>query len=214
MRFVAPIALVTTLSLPAAADWPVYRGDPLMSGADVGPRPAPFPDKLDERWAFKTGNAIEGAPAVVNGVVYVGSFDKHLYAIELATGKPKWKTKLGAFKASPGVKGDKVYIGDLDGRFYCVNAADGKPVWTFETEGEITSGCNFHGDNILVGSHDATLYCLSPDGKKLWDVKTEGPVNGSPVVVGDTTFLAGCDSNLHVLDARSGKELGVVDLGG
>jgi outer membrane protein assembly factor BamB len=39
-------------------------------------------------------------------------------------------------------------------------------------------------------------------------------VNGSPVVVGDTTFVAGCDSVLHVLDAKTGKELGAVDLGG
>ncbi len=28
---------------------------------------------------------------IANGVVYVGSFDKHFYAVELATGKQKWK---------------------------------------------------------------------------------------------------------------------------
>jgi outer membrane protein assembly factor BamB len=208
------VALAATLLLSSAvvADWPLYRGDPLMSG--VGRNPLPLPDKLQERWTFKTGNVIEGAPAVVNGVVYVGSFDKHLYAIDLATGQQKWKTKLGAFKASPSVRGDRVYVGDLDGRFYCVNAADGKPVWTFETDGEITSGCNFHGNNVLIGSHDATLYCIGPDGKKVWDVKTEGPVNGSPAVVGDVTFVAGCDETFHILDAKTGNELGSVPLGG
>ncbi|HJZ60356.1 MAG TPA: PQQ-binding-like beta-propeller repeat protein, partial [Gemmataceae bacterium] len=207
-----PFVWVVVLALPAfsAADWPLYRGDPLMSG--VGQ--AKLPEQLQERWTFKTGNVIEGAPAVVNGTVYVGSFDKHLYAIDLATGKQKWKTKLGAFKASPSVRGDKVYIGDLEGRFYCVNAADGTLVWKFETDGEIASGCNFHGDNILIGSHDSTLYCIDANGKKVWEVKTEGPVNGSPVVVGDTTFVAGCDSVLHVLDAKTGKELGTVELGG
>lgn len=208
----AHVAVAVLLVAPhvARADWPLFRGDPLMSG--VGQ--AKLPDQLEERWTFKTGNAIEGAPAVVNGVVYVGSFDKHLYAIDLATGKEKWKVRLGAFKASPGVKGDRVYIGDLDGRFYCVSATDGKLLWKFETDGEITSGCNFHGENILIGSHDSTLYCVGPDGKKVWDVKTEGPVNGSPVVVGDVTFVAGCDEILHVLDAKSGTELGTVALGG
>ena len=73
-------------------------------------------------------------PAIVDGVVYVASLDKHLYAIDLPTGKQKWKTKLGYMKASPAVKGDRVYVGDLDGKFYCVNAVDGKVVWTFETE--------------------------------------------------------------------------------
>lgn len=203
-----PLALL--FSAAAAADWPLFRGDPLMSG--VGE--AKLPDQLDERWAFKTGDAVEGAPAVAGGVVYVGSADKHLYAIDLKTGQPKWKTKLAPVKASPGVRGDKVYVGDLDGKFYCVNAADGKVLWTFETAGEITAGCNFHGPNVLIGSHDSTLYCLGPDGKKVWEVKTDGPVNGSPVVAGDTTFVAGCDNVLHILDAKTGQEQGNVDLGG
>ena len=205
-------ALLSLLSLTSvlSADWPLFRGDPLMSG--VGQ--AKLPDQLDERWTFKTGDSIEGAPVIANGVVYVGSFDKHLYAIDLATGQQKWKLKLGHIKASPSLRGDKLYVGNLNGEFFCLATADGKQHWKFETGGEISSGSNFHGDNILIGSHDSTLYCLDPNGKMIWEVKTDGPVNGSPVVVGDTTFVAGCDSVLHVLDAKTGKELGAVDLGG
>jgi outer membrane protein assembly factor BamB len=80
--------------------------------------------------------------------------------------------------------------------------------------GEITAGSNFHGDNILVGSHDSTLYCLDPNGKKLWDFKIDGPVNGSPAVIGDVTFVAGCDSIFHAVDLKTGQELWNVDLGG
>ena len=69
------------------------------------------------------------------------------------------------------------------------------------TEGEITSGCNFHGNNILIGAHDSTLYCLSPEGKKLWDVRTDGPVNGSPVVIGDSVlYCAGRIWGRRLLD--------------
>lgn len=216
MYRLVPAALLTALLCPplVSADWPVFRGGPLMTGAAT----AKLPDQLEERWAFSAGNAksggIEGAPAIVGDTVYVGSLDKHLYALELATGKQKWKVKLGPMKASPSVKGDRVYVGDLDGKFYCLKTADGSKVWEFETMGEITSGCNFHGNNVLIGSHDSTLYCLDPDGKKVWEVKTDGPVNGSASVVGDITFVAGCDSILHILDAKTGKELGAVDLGG
>lgn len=212
MSRLAPALVVAVLALvsSARADWLVFRGDALMSGTGA----AKLPDQLEEKWTFKTGNAIEGAPAIAGGVVYVASFDKYLYALELASGKLKWKTKLAAMKASPSVKGDRVYVGDLDGRFYALKTSDGSRIWEFEAGGEITSGCNFHGDNVLIGSHDATLYCLGPDGKKIWEVKTDGPVNGSPAVIGDTTFVAGCDSVLHVLDAKSGKELAAVDLGG
>lgn len=206
----APIVAALILLPAARADWPVFRGNPQMTGAGT----AKLPDQLEERWSFKAGSAIEGAPAVVSGIVYFGSFDKHFYAVELATGKLKWKVKLGAMKASPSVKGERVYIGDMDGRFYSLKISDGSKVWEFEAGGEITSGCNFHGNNVLIGSHDATLYCLGPDGKKIWEVKTDGPVNGSPAVIGDTTFVAGCDSALHILDAKTGKEVASVDLGG
>src|SRR5438046_9333402 len=97
------LALLLVLPAPSPADWPVFRGDPLMSG--VGQ--ARLPDQLAERWTFKCGDGVEGAPAIVNGVVYVASYDKHLYALELATGKQKWKTKLGAMKASPSVKTER-----------------------------------------------------------------------------------------------------------
>lgn len=216
-RILLPAALAAALLGPGfvSADWPLFRGDPLMTGTGT----AKLPDQLEERWTFKTGGpkangGIEGAPAIAGGVVYVASLDKHLYALDLATGKEKWKVKLGAMKASPSVKGDRVYVGDLDGKFYCRKTADGAPVWEFEAGAEIMAGCNFHGTNVLIGSHDATLYCLDADGKKVWEVKTDGPVNGAPAVVGDLTFVAGCDSIMHILDAKTGKELGTVELGG
>src|SRR5580765_8182705 len=122
------------------ADWPVFRGDPAMTG--VGD--AKLPDQLVIKWKFKTNNAIEGAPAVVGGVVYVASTDKHLYAVDLATGREKRKEKLGApIKASPAVKDGRVYVGDVDGKLFCRDVATGKEVWTFECPGEINSGCNF-----------------------------------------------------------------------
>lgn len=211
-RVLLPAALVAALLCPSAApaDWPVFRGGPLMTGAGT----AKLPDKLEERWTFKAKDAVEAAPAIVGDTVYLASLDKHLYAVELATGKEKWKVKLGAMKAAPAVRGDRVYVGNLDGKFFCLKTADGSKVWEFETAGEIMSGANFHGPNVLVGSHDSTLYCLNADGKKVWDVKTDGPVNGSPAVIGDVTFVAGCDSILHILDAKTGKELAAVDLGG
>lgn len=213
-RVLLPTALAAVLLAPVPAlvraDWPVFRGDALMTGAGT----AKLPDKLEERWVFKTKDAVEAAPAIVGDTVYIASLDKHLYAVELTTGKEKWKVKLGAMKASPAVRGDRVYVGTLDGVFFCLKTADGSKVWSFEAEGEIMSGANFHGPNVLVGSHDSTLYCLDADGKRVWGVKTDGPVNGSPAVIGDVTFVAGCDSILHILDAKTGKELGAVDLGG
>lgn len=217
MSRIAALVFALALLCPGlvSAEWPVFRGDSLMTGTSK----AKLPDQLEIKWEFtaaekKSSGGVEGAPAIADGVVYIASLDKNLYAVDLATGKQKWKVKLGAMKSSPSVKGDRVYVGNLDGMFYCLKTADGSKVWEFETGAEIMAGCNFHGKNVLIGSHDSTLYCLDENGKKVWEVKTDGPVNGAPAVVGDVTFVAGCDSIMHILDAKTGKELGTVELGG
>ena len=195
---------------PSKLDWPVFRGNAEQTGVAA----VTLPDQLDVLWTFPTKDSIEGAAAIAGGVVYVGSFDEHLYAIDLATGKEKWKCKAGPIKASPAVRRGAVYVGNSDGDFHCVDAAKGEKRWSFKTDGEIVSGANFSGDLVLFGSYDETLYCLTADGKVKWKFKTQGPVNGSPTVAAGKTFVAGCDSSLHVLDIATGKEDRAVDLGG
>lgn len=200
----------------AKGDWPLFRGNPQQTGIAE----SALPDKLKLRWKFTTGDSIETAPAIVDGVVYVGSLDQHLYAIDLKTGQEKWKFKADIFKAPPGVRDGAVYIGDGSGSFFCLDAATGKKRWEFKTDpenpSEIPSGANFSGDRVLFGCADEKLYCLDvKTGKKLWDFKIDGgPVNATPVVVEGRTFVAGCDSLLHVIDVESGKEIASVDLGG
>lgn len=194
----------------SGAAWPVVRGNALQTGVAA----TTLPDKLETVWTFKAKDAFEGAVAIADGVVYAGCYDEHLYAIDLTTGKQKWKYKMGPTKAAPAVHKGTVYIGDEDGTFHAVDVLNGQKRWTFETKGEITATANFFGDDVLIGSYDGVLYCLSRDGKVRWKVRTEGPVNGSPAVVGERTFVAGCDSQLHIIDLMAGKEVGKVDLGG
>jgi outer membrane protein assembly factor BamB len=210
-RFVSGGIVVATLVAVLAADWPLFRNDPLQTGFVD----AQLPATLSERWRVKTGEGIEGAPAIVDGIVYIGSIDQHLYAIRLKDGAVQWRFKAGPFKAPAAVKGDSVYIGDLDGKFLCLDAKTGAKKWEFLTDSEFTAGANFAGDQILIGSGDEHLYALTKDGKVSWKFKVPGgPVMATPAVVGERTFVAGCDSMLHVIDTRTGKEIASVDIGG
>jgi outer membrane protein assembly factor BamB len=205
------IALLLASAIPLpAADWPLHRGNATQTGVSD----EKLPDTLGIRWQFPTKNAIEGTPVIADGIVFVGSADKHLHAIDLKTGQPKWRTQLGILTSSPGVNGDRIYIGDVDGIFYCLDRKTGDLIWKFETTGQISAAPNFAGDTILIPAHDSTLYCLDKDGKKIWDFRIEGPIYGGVAVADGKTFLAGCDSMMHVLDVKTGKELGSVDLKG
>ena len=54
-----------------------------------------------ELWRFNTGDDVWSSPAVSNNIVYVGSNDNNLYAIDAVTGGKKWQFKTGGWMYSP-----------------------------------------------------------------------------------------------------------------
>ena len=57
------------------------------------------------KWTFEAGDAVESSAAIAGGVAYVGSQKGELLALDLATGKPRWryKTVEGVGESSPAV---------------------------------------------------------------------------------------------------------------
>jgi outer membrane protein assembly factor BamB len=194
------------------ADWPLFRGN----AAQTGVAAEALPDPLEVRWKATLKRGIGSTAAIVDGVVYVGGYDEHLYAFDLASGEQKWKFKGGSFKAAPSVHEGAVYVGDEDGTFWCVDAATGKERWHLDVEASVTGGANFADDKVLFGTQDSTLYCLGrKDGKPAWTYRTkQGPILGSALVAGGQTFVAGCDSMLHVIDAKTGAGVAKIELSG
>jgi outer membrane protein assembly factor BamB len=68
-----------------------------------------------------SANSTEDCDAVAHGVVYVGSNDSHLYAVDAKTGREKWKFKTGGkVLSSPAVANGVVYVGSEDGYLYAI----------------------------------------------------------------------------------------------
>src|SRR5947207_6381610 len=81
--------------------------------------------RLTKKWAFQTGDRISSWPAVVNGVVYVGSYDGNLYALDAASGTKKWAFHAGNSigYSSPAVVNGVVYVGSDDDSLYAFGLA-------------------------------------------------------------------------------------------
>jgi outer membrane protein assembly factor BamB len=143
MRTFSLLLLALLALLPAAADWPQWRG-PDRSGISretglLKTWPAAGPRLV---WEFdKTGQGYS-APAVVGGVVYaMGARGNDEYVIAIAEGKQKWATKIGPvhdFKSNrwsrgpnstPCVDGDRVFALGSQGILVCVKKTDGTEVW-------------------------------------------------------------------------------------
>jgi eukaryotic-like serine/threonine-protein kinase len=81
-------------------------------------------------WSYATRSQTESSPAVVNGVVYVGSDDSNVYALNASTGGLPWSFATNNLaQYSPAVANGVVYVGELF--MYALNTENGTLLWTF-----------------------------------------------------------------------------------
>jgi len=184
------------------------------------------------KWQFKTGGSIVSSPAVVSGVVYFGSADGNLYAVDQKTGQQKWKTQTrGPVASSPAVADGFVFFLSYDGGFYCLDANSGARKWRFATTYEKRfEAKSLHGSTpaeqtvpdphdvflsspavlngrVYFGSSDGNVYALDEKtGVLHWKFETKGIVHASPAIAGNTIYIGSWDSYLYALDAETGAE--------
>src|SRR5579872_1066690 len=93
MRKILIVALFAALCSPArGADTPMFRGDLDHTGVYDSP---PVAQTAHVKWAFHTRGYVNSSPVVANSVVYVGSADDNMYALDETTGKSLWHFKTG-----------------------------------------------------------------------------------------------------------------------
>ena len=189
------------------------------------------------KWKFKTDGKIFSSPIVKNGMVYIGSEDGFLYAIDEKSGNLKWNFKTnGAIHSSPAIFENIIYFGSFDGNYYAVNTENGKLIWKFKTGGEhwlgetgrwgmkpetqymedlwdfyLSSPVVYQNKNtasVLFGSSDGNVYSLdAKTGNLKWKFKTNEPVHGTPVLDQNKIYIGGWDATLYALNAETGKAI-------
>src|SRR5258708_30116041 len=194
----------------AASGWPQFRGNPRLTG--IG---SEVPANLSLKWTYEGGESFESSPVIADSVVYAGAGNGDLLAIDLETGKLRWKYSTGSLigESSPAVGGGLVYIGDLSGVVHAVNGKDGSRAWTFKTGSEVKSSPGIAGERLLIGSYDTHLYALDRrTGKLAWKLKTDGQVHATPSVVDGIIYFGGCDERFRAVRAADGAVLFQVPL--
>jgi len=208
----------------------MFRNDPAHSGI-YSAAGAPRFSKV--KWSFRAGGEVISSPAIVGGIVYVGSNDGNLYAVDQETGAQKWKFATAArVTSSPAVENGVVYFGSYDGNFYAIDAATGKLRWKFRNAGEHRyTATHLHGsvpegENMpdpfdvylssptiwngvaYFGSGDGNVYALDAgSGALKWKFKTGDVVHASPAIAEGKLYVGSWDSYFYALDAATGTEL-------
>nr|WP_250864792.1 PQQ-binding-like beta-propeller repeat protein [Halorientalis regularis] len=163
---------------------------------------------IGEQWRFRTPGQVDSSPAVVDGTVYVGSWDGNVYAVSASDGSEQWRFQTGGWVgSSPAVVDGTVYVGSWDGNVYAVSAADGTEQWRFQTGAAVYSPPAVVDGTVYVGSNDINVYAVSAsDGSEQWRFQTNRAVTSSPAVVDGTVYVGSGDGNVYAVSASDGNE--------
>ena len=197
--WVAPVGNLIDAS--PALDWPqllVSGGGP-VGGDLVGLDPLTG----ETQWTFETVLQIYGIPALFDGRVYFGGWDRFLHCLDAQSGTEIW-----SFWCEQINRGS-VAIGH-DGTIYTATTGNvgilfavspnGQELWRYELPGLVSNAPIVAGDGTiyLCSSHwtgsdyEARVHAMRPDGKELWSKLMPDDVRASPMLAPDGTLYVVC----------------------
>ncbi len=168
-----------------------------------------------ELWRTETGAAkaqqlkqpnafyVTATPAIADGVVYVGSGDNSVYALDARSGAKLWSfvTNGPINASSPVIASGVLYIGSTDKNLYALDARSGKLIWSYATDGEINGTPTLANGVVYAGSYDEYVHAVdATSGKLIRKYHAGRKVFAQPVVADGVLYAA--TSNGWVLAFR------------
>jgi outer membrane protein assembly factor BamB len=163
--------------------------------------------------------AIVSSPAISDGVVYFGSFDDYLYALDVNTGQEKWRYKTGGgIGSSPSISSGIVLFGSSDGYLYALDN-DGQLKWKFNTQinaafsspyvssAAIANGIAYitSTDTSDKGENNHLFAIDIKTGEMKWKTKTSLARYTSPTVSNDVVYFGDENGSVFSINGDTGQ---------
>ena len=200
-----PVRTVSVSNISISA--PVAEFDGVCYVGDESGTFAAFTPEKGVLWTFRAGNQITGgAVRDSDGLVWFGSHDHSLYALD-ATGKLVHEVECqGQINGSPVFDGSFVYLGNCDGKLRKVDIHTGEVVKSLDFESYIPETPVLSGGVLYVLTHGGELAAVNADSfEVLYRVKTENSFFTSPFVTESCIFLTDSNGKVHVHKRADGS---------
>lgn len=150
-------------------------------------------------WHFEADGPVRSSPAVADGLVFVGSLNGTVYALDETDKSQVWRFNTsGPVHSSLAVAYGKVFVGSNDTNIYALDEFSGGLIWSFSTGDEVCSSPAVANSTIFIGSMDSRVYALNEaDGSTRWNYTTGGAVWSSPAIVGKKVFVGSTDKKVY-----------------
>lgn len=197
------------------------EGNTYVSAYDGGLVRVDREGRMDRRPYFRSRRKLDSAGIIRQGVLYVGSEDGYIFAIQLADrrGRNLWdhaaeRGHAGWFvNSSPAVTADGfLVVAARDDNLYGFDL-EGNRAWCTKMPGQmVASPVIDPAGNIYVGAFQVHrgqqgrgfLVCVDGNSHKVrWRYEAAGPVESTPVVGDDALIYFGDNSGtIHAVDAQ------------
>ena len=156
---VAEVATPIEFPTPRAEDWHMFMHDLDFSGVSADETLTP---PLQLLWQFKTGGPLHASPVVANGVLYIGSTDGKLYALDAKRWHLNWVFDAGsAIRYAATAVGNRVYFSARNNKVYALNADTGEQVWAFKSTNWMDAPPIVVDGKLYIGAFPAKIYQLN-----------------------------------------------------
>ncbi len=166
-------------------------------------------------WQLETGGQIWATPTIDDSTLFIGTFDKKLYAVDINSGSEKWLHPFetqGPIISTPVVDNGIVYISSFDRHIYAINTNSGELIWKFpdiEGNGENTPQKWFWASPVLyknviyAANMDGRVYVINAeDGSLRTLIELGSSVSSTPVATSDKVFVATEDGNIFYINTE------------
>jgi outer membrane protein assembly factor BamB len=151
-------------------------------------------------------------------MLYVGTNDGYLIALDAQTGQEKWRYQSrGPIGQTPAATRDMIVFSNEADQVVAVDAINGKFKWQYkgETPEEYTlrghAGVSIDGDLIYTGMSNGALIALRRDtGSLAWSTSLKADadrfmdVDATPLVMGDTVYASSSSGGVYAVDKTTG----------
>ena len=199
-----PVRTVSVSDISISA--PVAEFDGVCYVGDESGTFAAFTPDKGVLWTFRAGNQITGGAVRADGLIWFGSHDHSLYALD-ASGKLVHEVECnGQINGSPVFDGSFLYLGSCDGKLRKIDIRTGEVVKSLDFESYIPDTPVLSDGVLYILTHGGELAAVNADSfEVLCRVKTESTFFTSPFVTESYVFLTDSNGKIHVHNRADGS---------
>ncbi|MGZ6390784.1 MAG: beta-alanine-activating enzyme beta-propeller domain-containing protein [Ktedonobacterales bacterium] len=182
-------------------------GGPRTSWGPQDVANAAFSHSTNVRWRFRTEEEVRSTPTLAGGVLYVGSYDNNLYALDAQSGRLWWKFATeGGICGKAAVWRHLVIVGSEDFNVYGIEASTGKEQWRYRAWHHVRSSPRVFDDRLFVGADDSHMHAIDPrTGRSIWRYRTYLEVQSSAASANGLLYFGSSDNHLYAVDVLTGE---------